>query len=99
MNQPGVIIQKFRKAAQRVISEGAEVIIPACGFLNMMMAREKIREIDTAVVLDGYAVVLKFAETMIRLYQGIGLTMSKRLTYASPSKEHLRDIMSTFMFR
>lgn len=100
VDQPGPLIKRFKEAAQKVASEGAEVIIPACGILNVVMAKDKIREIDGAVVLsDGYAVVLKFAEAMIRLYREIGLTTSKKLSYASPSKEHLSEIMSTYMFR
>ena len=65
----------------------------------MLLAKRNIREIDGAVVLNGYAVVLKFAEAMIRLYREIGLTMSNKLTYASPPKDHLKEIMSAFMFR
>jgi len=99
MQQPGPLIEKFTEAARKVVSQGAEVIIPVCGFVDLMMVREKISEIDGALVLQGYAVVLKFAEAMIRLYQDIGLTKSRRLSYASPPKEHLSEIMSTYMLR
>ena len=99
MDRPVPLIERFKEAAEKVISEGAEVIIPACGLLNLLMVRERIREIDGVLVLDGYAVVLKFAEAMLRLYREIGLTMSRKQLYATPSKEHLSEILSTYMFR
>lgn len=99
MERPGPVIERFKEAAKKVISEGAEVIIPACGLMNLLLIKEKVREVDGALILDGYAVVLKFAEAMIRLYRDIGLTMSKKLYYASPSKEQVREILTTYMYR
>ena len=99
MDRPGPLIERFVQAAQELVSRGAEVIIPACGLVNMLMVREKIREIDGALVLDGYAAILKISEAMIQLHQEIGLSMSRKLLYASPPKEHLSEIMSTYMLR
>lgn len=96
---PGPVIERFKEAAHKVTPEGTEVIIPACGLMNLLLIKEKVREVDGALILDGYAMVLKFAEAMIRLYRDIGLTMSKRLSYASPSKEQVREILNTYMYR
>jgi Asp/Glu/hydantoin racemase len=93
------LIEKFIEAARKLASDGAEVIIPACGWLDLILAKKGIREIDGAVVLRGYAAVLKCAEAMIRLYQEIGLGKSRKLLYATPSKEQVDEILSTYMFR
>lgn len=89
--EPGPIIDRFVEAAGRSIEQGAEVIIPACGVLNLLLRINKVTRIDDVPVLDGTAVALKLAEAMGDLWAA-GVTVSRRTRYARPPAHVLETV-------
>ncbi len=89
LTDPAPALEACIKAAEQVIDQGAEVIIPGCGILNILLAQNGIRNIKGAVVLDITASLLKAAETLADLHRVRGLTVSKRLSFASVDKERM----------
>ncbi len=81
--EPGPIIAGFTEAARRALAGGAEVILPACGVLNLLLRVNKVRTVDDAPVVDGTAAALKLAEAMVDLWAD-GLGVSRRTRYARP---------------
>ncbi len=82
------IMNEFDNAARRAIAAGAEVLIP-CGSHAVLQARRGLREIDGALIMDGLAVLIKMAETAVKLQKIMGTMVSRRMLYQMPDKDVL----------
>jgi Asp/Glu/hydantoin racemase len=80
------VMNEFDNAARRAVAAGAEVIIP-CGSHAVLQSRRALREIDGALVMDGLTVLIKQAETAVRLQKIMGTVVSRKLLYQAPSVE------------
>lgn len=96
---PGQMTETFVKEARRLAAQGAEVILAACATVNAVIRREKIQEVDGALVMDCNAVLLKTAEGMAELAQSVGLRASQRLLYQQPNRRALDEWMRIYGFR
>lgn len=96
---PGEMTGTFISESRRLAAAGAEVILAACATVNAIIRREKITEVDGALVLDCNAVLLKVTEAMAELAGSIGLRASQRLLYQRPDRQSLGQWMSTYAFR
>jgi allantoin racemase len=77
-------VARFSAQAARMVAEGADVIIPAEGVLNVALVRNEVRAVAGAPVLDSYGSLIALAETMVRLRRVSGLTVSRVGSYAKP---------------
>lgn len=82
------IMHEFDKAARRAVAAGAEVLIP-CGSHAVLQARRGLREIDGALIVDGLAMLIKMAETAVRLQKSMGTVVSRKMLYQMPGAEVL----------
>jgi allantoin racemase len=76
-------VARFTEQARKLVSLGADVIIPAEGVLNTVLVRNNVRRIDGIPVLDSYGSLLGLAETLVRLRRRSGLSTSRGGAYAS----------------
>ena len=67
--------------------------------MNAIIRREKIQQVDGALVLDCNAMLLKVTEGMAELSETVGLRHSQRLLYQRPPREALQDWMHIYQFR
>jgi allantoin racemase len=79
------VMQEFDGAARRAVAAGAEVIIP-CGSHAVLQARRAMREIEGALIMDGLAVLIKMAETAVKLRTIMGTFVSRKLLYQTPGE-------------
>ena len=86
-------------ARSRLAAQGAEVILAACATVNAIIRREKIYEVDGALIMDCNAVLLKTAEGMAELAHTAGLRHSQRLLYQQPGRQALDEWMRLYNFR
>jgi allantoin racemase len=96
---PGQMTENFVKEARRLAAQGAEVILAACATVNAIIRREKIQEVDGALVMDCNAVLLKVTESMADLSRSVGLRASQRLLYQRPNRRSLDDWMRIYGYR
>jgi allantoin racemase len=82
------IMNEFDAAARRAAAAGAEVLIP-CGSHAVLQARRGLREIDGALIVDGLAMLIKMAETAVRLQKIMGTMVSRKMLYQMPGPEVL----------
>lgn len=84
-------IEAFKKAARKLIANGADVIIPACGWmspaLRMAPGAEKdypngLTEVDGAAVLDVLGTTVKMAEALVSLKEAGSSWISRKAFYA-----------------
>jgi len=98
-SSPGRMTDTFINEARRLARQGAEVILAACATVNAIIRREKIYEVDGALVLDCNAVLLKTTEGMAELARTVGLRASQRLLYQRPQRGAVEAWMKTYNFR
>jgi allantoin racemase len=98
-DDPAAMTETFLKEARRLAAQGAEVILAACACVNSIVRKEKIYEVDGALVLDCNAVLLKTAEGMAELARSVGLRASQRRLYQHPDRASMKSWMETYGFR
>jgi allantoin racemase len=72
---------------KRAVAAGAEMLLVLPGSLYLSLAKMGVKEIDGAPIYNSIPGVIKMAELMVK-YRGItGMFISRKHTYASPSRE------------
>jgi Asp/Glu/hydantoin racemase len=96
-DNPGPLIDRFKASAAELIAAGADVIIPGEMPLNILLASNGVTHIDGVVVLDGLAITLKMAESMVELKRSVGLSHSRHgWLGAPPSRERVNQVLDFY---
>lgn len=96
MKNPQPIVERFRVVAEKAVSDGASVIIPAPGLLPPLIYKAGLTEINGATIIDSNSAVVKFAELFVDLKK-IGMDISRRYNvYCVPDNELRKEILKTF---
>ncbi|WP_227937766.1 aspartate/glutamate racemase family protein [Alkalihalobacillus deserti] len=87
-NDPEPVISSFKKAAEKAIAEGADVIVPGEGPMNVFLATHGISRIGDVPVVDSFAAGIKMCESLVDLRQNSGVYITRRGYYnAKPPAE------------
>lgn len=101
-------IEAFKGLARTYIDQGAEVLVPACGALNLALRFAPgcpelpvgLTEFEGVPIVDSVAGAIKMAEMMIGLKRAGSPWISRKGTYSQPSEqtkaEAIRKIGYTF---
>lgn len=94
LNDPEPAIDMSLKAAKEAVNKGADIIIPSCGLLNLILARNGIKEVPgTGVtIMDLTAILLKVAMAGIQLHEEAGLVRSNAGFYKRMTDEQIEEI-------
>jgi allantoin racemase len=85
---PAPLLEAFTATARRVIAQGANVIVPGEGPLNVFLADQGISRVDDVPVLDSIGSCLQVAELRVRQHQRSGLRPARAgFHYAQPPAE------------
>jgi Asp/Glu/hydantoin racemase len=91
---PGIIMDRFMKAARGLIAAGADAIIPGEIPLNVLLASEGVRRVDEVPLIDSLALTLKMTETVVDLRKTAGFAPSRRgWSNAAPSRERVEEVL------
>lgn len=94
------ILDLVRKSVKQLTDAGAEVILPACSAIGMLLVKEKISEMDGALILDVNALLLKNVEAMVEYHTLTGIkTRSRKLLYKKPSQDKMDKILEIYQFK
>lgn len=74
---PEPIIEKFSIAAKEAIAQGANVIIPGEGPMNIFLATHHIHHIDDVPIVDSFGAGIKMCESLVDLQKVSGMTMTR----------------------
>lgn len=88
------VLAQFREQAQPLLDRGADVLIPAGGLPMLLLSRENGLKIDGAPVVNGINVLVKSAETAVRLKRIDGLSISRRSNFARPSDGAVTEFLA-----
>jgi allantoin racemase len=89
-------LAEFRLGAGKVIAAGAEVIVPIGGIAGLFLARSGLKSIDGVPVVDTISVAIAMAEMMVSLNRVTGSFVSRRLSFARPPEEVLKQVRADY---
>jgi len=95
-HDPAPALGLVEAAAAKLVAQGAEVIVPGCGLLNLFLLRHGMSRLAGATVLDVTGSLLKMTETMVVLRRVSGTAVSRAGYYAGPEAEDLRKTLAAF---
>lgn len=81
---PDPVIEKWMKGALDAVRRGAEVILPGCTRMSLVLLENTITKVEDAPIVDVVGVLVRMAETLGILRQISGVTHSKVRLYSSP---------------
>jgi hypothetical protein len=90
--EPGPVIDSFRRAARLAIADGADVVIPAEGMLAELLYVNGVKEIDAVPVLDVFGVTWAYAAMLARLRERTGLQVGRKWHYRRDDPEFVREL-------
>jgi allantoin racemase len=93
---PSNAIEKFTAASKEAIEKGAEVLIPGCGCLNLILVENRINQIEGAAVVDVTGALMKMTEMMIVLREVSGTRVSRRGFNESPPREDIERVIKIY---
>ncbi|WP_138416344.1 aspartate/glutamate racemase family protein [Aquibacillus sediminis] len=98
-DDPDPVIEAFKKAAETAISEGADVIVPGEGPMNVFLATHGISRIGDVPVVDSFGAGLKMCESLVDLREVSGVYMTRRGYYnAKPPAEAVARLRELYGF-
>ncbi|MCD4526568.1 aspartate/glutamate racemase family protein [Nocardioides sp. cx-173] len=85
---PQPLLDAFTTAARRVIADGANVIVPGEGPLNVFLADQGLSRVDDVPVLDSLGTCVRVAELRAAQHRSSGLVPSRAgFHHAQPPRE------------
>jgi len=96
VTDPRATVEDFRRIAQELIKDGAEVIIPGCLMLSPILVKSGVKEVEDVPVLDVVSIVIKFAEFMHEMLKAGLPIISRRGLYQGPDKNLVNDVQAIF---
>ncbi len=90
------VISNFKAAAQEAAQKGAEVILPGCGLLSILLLKNNVLEVEGAVVLDEVGALLKMAESLGDLAAKAHMRTSRKCTYLQPPQEVFEQVRKKY---
>jgi allantoin racemase len=87
---PAPLLEAFTVAAREAIAQGAQVLVPGEGPLNVFLAGQGMSRVDDVPVIDSLGVGLAMCEVRARMYRDTGLMPSRRgFFFATPPADAL----------
>lgn len=93
---PEPVLEGFRNASRKAVEKGAEVIVPGCGVLNLIVANANLAQIEGAAVLDVSGALMKLTEMMVVLKEVSGTRISRKGYYEAPPKSLIAEVMGIY---
>lgn len=94
-NDPSQVLKGAKEAAKTAADNGADMLVPTCGCLNMVLVANGIKEIEGIPVIDTVGTVLKTAELLVELKK-IGLERVNRGLYSRVTKKELSTVRKMY---
>lgn len=95
--EPSQLIATFEQSARGLIGQGAEVIIPGEAPLNVLLARNGVREVDGVPVVDSLAAWVKDAEALVDLRRAGAPGVCRRGYFSGkPEKARVQEILAFY---
>lgn len=97
-DDPGPAIDKFLVAAMRAVENGADMIIPGCGILNLVMSSNGVTCVPgtDVPIMDVTAVLMTTTEAAITMHKRNNFGVSRRDFYRTPPVELIDQVFDIY---
>jgi len=95
-DDPEPLVEAFTVAARRAVDQGANVIVPGEGPLNVFLADQGISRVDDVPVLDSLGTCVRMAELSAAQHAATGLHPSRAGFYGAQPPRELVDAARKF---
>ncbi len=92
------VVERFAGGVRRLLTGGAEVVIPAGGVAMLFLARAGVHMIEGVPILNGIVALVHVAEMAVRFRKTTGIFASRRLMYRGPDPELLAEARRVYNF-
>jgi Asp/Glu/hydantoin racemase len=89
---PAPVIASFKRAAERAIADGADVVIPAEGMLAELLYVNGVASIGGAPVVDVFGTAWAYAATLVRLRRSSGMQVGRAWHYRRDDAAYVREL-------
>ena len=94
---PAEVLDIFFENARRLISDGADVIIPGEAPLSLLLHGAGINRVDDVPVIEAVAATLKTAELLVDMKRQLGVWRSTRGYYQEiPPRERVKELTELY---
>jgi Asp/Glu/hydantoin racemase len=92
------LLSRFTLAAEALVEDGAEVIIPGVGVVAALVGQSGVHTLSRgAVVLNGIVALLKSGEMIVQMERIAGQRLtSRRAAYARPPSSQLAELRAAY---
>ncbi|HEX6000687.1 MAG TPA: aspartate/glutamate racemase family protein [Hyphomicrobiaceae bacterium] len=84
----------FEQQAKPLVADGVEVLIPGGGIPMLLFSAIQGHSVDGAPVINGIPIVVKMAETAVKLRRLCGLGVSRASEFIKPPAEIIEEFMA-----
>jgi allantoin racemase len=85
------VVALFEAQARPLVEQGVDVILPGGGIPMLLFSRLQGHNVDGAPVVNGIPIVIKLAESAVKLRRLIGLGVSRTSDYVKPPAEIIEE--------
>jgi Asp/Glu/hydantoin racemase len=85
------VVALFEAQARPLVEQGVDVILPGGGIPMLLFSRLQGHNVDGAPVVNGIPIVIKLAETAVKLRRLNGLGVSRTSDYVKPPAEIIEE--------
>jgi allantoin racemase len=86
--------RKFAEQARPLVAQGVDVLIPGGGIPMLLFSRIRGHGVDGAPVINGIPIVVKAAETAVKLRRLTGLGVSRTSDYVKAPPHVIEEFLS-----
>ena len=92
-------LARIRAAGRDAIAQGADVIVLACGLMNLVAIRNGLTEIDSVPVLDISGTLMKLTEAMVVLRRTSGVRIGRTGYFERPDRAEIDRVLGVYGVR
>jgi hypothetical protein len=92
IKKPKQVVADFLATAEQAKADGADLIVPAEGVLNLIIRRSNVNPIGRLSVLDCVATSFLYAEMMVTMQRRLGIDVGRMGSYAMPPADLLAEL-------
>ena len=92
LKKPKQVVTDFLATAEQAKADGADLIVPAEGVLNLIIQRSNTNPIGRLSVLDCVSTSFLYAEMMINMQRRLGIGIGRMGSYAMPPADLLAEL-------
>jgi Asp/Glu/hydantoin racemase len=95
-DEPGKVVRAVTEAARELIAQGAEVIVPGPGRMNLLVAKHQLTRVDDEPVIDSLRASIELCSVLARM-RWAGVYVNRRGFFsAKPSRDQLNAARAVY---